>query len=106
MEKYQGYCLKFGPITAYKRSHRLAWGKRHFPGGEHLAEPALWVSSWRHQGQLQATLDARTVLVSTDQLFKVPPGCIGVILLPSKLGIHQQDSPTKMAEYWIEWDIN
>lgn len=39
--------------------------------GEHLAEPALWVSSWRHQGQLQATLDARTVLVSTDQLFKV-----------------------------------
>lgn len=39
--------------------------------GEHLAEPALWVSSWRHQGQLPATLDARTVLVSTDQLFKV-----------------------------------
>lgn len=39
--------------------------------GEHLAEPALWISSWRHQGHLQATLDARAVLVSTEQLFKV-----------------------------------
>ena len=39
--------------------------------GEHIAEPALWVKSWRHQGKFQALLDSRLLLVSAEDLFSV-----------------------------------
>lgn len=38
---------------------------------EYLAEPALWVKAWRYQGHLQALIESRALLVSTDQLFQV-----------------------------------
>lgn len=40
----------------------------------YLAEAALWVMAWRHQGQLQALVESRTLMVSTDNLFKVLQG--------------------------------
>lgn len=42
--------------------------------GEYVAEPALWVKAWRHQGQLQAVVEARALLVGTEDLFKVLQG--------------------------------
>lgn len=39
--------------------------------GEHIAEPALWVKSWRHRGKFQALLDSRLLLVSAEDLFSV-----------------------------------
>lgn len=40
----------------------------------YVAEAALWVKAWRHQGQLQALIESRALLVSTDLLFKVLQG--------------------------------
>ena len=42
--------------------------------GEYIAEPALWVKAWRHQGQLQAVVESRALLVGTEDLFKVLQG--------------------------------
>lgn len=40
--------------------------------GEHIAEPALWVKSWRYQGRFQSVLDnSQVLLVSTEDLFAV-----------------------------------
>ena len=39
-----------------------------------VAEAALWVKAWRHQGQLQALIESRALVVSTDLLFKVLQG--------------------------------
>ena len=40
--------------------------------GEQIGEPALWVKSWRHQGQFQALTDnSRVLLVSTEDLFSL-----------------------------------
>ena len=41
------------------------------PLGEHIAEPALWVKSWRHQGKFRALIDSRLLLVSAEDLFSV-----------------------------------
>eukprot|EP00435_Cladocopium_sp_Y103_P063648 s485_g25.t1 len=46
-------------------------GSQSLEIGEHIAEPALWVSSWRHQGKFQALLDSRVLLVSAEDLFSV-----------------------------------
>ncbi|CAK9031535.1 unnamed protein product [Durusdinium trenchii] len=42
--------------------------------GEYAAEPAVWVNTWRHQGHLQAMVQGRSLLVSTEDLFKVLQG--------------------------------
>ena len=39
--------------------------------GEYVAEPALWVKSWRYQGQLQAVVESRMLLVIPEELFSV-----------------------------------
>ena len=40
--------------------------------GEHIAEPALWVKSWRYQGQFQSVVDnCQVLLVSAEDLFTV-----------------------------------
>eukprot|EP00913_Durusdinium_trenchii_P020109 g18897.t1 len=39
--------------------------------GEYIAEPALWVSGWRYQGHLQAVLESKALLVSTEQFYFV-----------------------------------
>lgn len=40
----------------------------------YVAEAALWVKAWRHQGQLQALIESRALVVSTELLFKVLQG--------------------------------
>lgn len=39
--------------------------------GEYVAEPALWVKSWRYQGQLQAVVESRMLLVIPEELYSV-----------------------------------
>eukprot|EP00434_Breviolum_minutum_P014915 symbB.v1.2.013148.t1/scaffold925.1/size151535/15 len=41
---------------------------------DYVAEAALWVKAWRHQGQLQSLVETRVLMVSTDNLFKVLQG--------------------------------
>eukprot|EP00438_Fugacium_kawagutii_P003862 Skav231337 [mRNA] locus=scaffold2490:99230:100528:- [translate_table: standard] len=38
---------------------------------DYLAEPALWIQTWQHQGQLKSMFEGRAVLVCSEQLFKV-----------------------------------
>lgn len=47
--------------------------------GEYIAEAALWVKAWRHQGQLQSMVESRALLVSTEDLFKVFQGYANVL---------------------------
>ena len=48
----------------------------------YVAEAALWVKAWRHQGQLQALIETRVLVVSTDQLFKVLQGYANCPMTP------------------------
>ena len=55
----------------------------------YVAEAALWVKAWRHQGQLQALIESRALVVSTELLFKVLQGyanCSSLLLQFGQFG--------------------
>lgn len=60
-----------GPTMTTHQRIDMGMAQQMINTEEYLAEPALWVKSWRYQGQLQALIESRALLVSTDQLFQV-----------------------------------
>ncbi|CAK9014069.1 Potassium/sodium hyperpolarization-activated cyclic nucleotide-gated channel 3 [Durusdinium trenchii] len=64
----------FGKWLGVQRDSDSAISQTMLEVGEYVAEPAVWVNTWRHQGKLQAVVQARSLLVSTEDLFKVLQG--------------------------------
>jgi len=60
-----------GPSMTTNQRVNMGMAQQMINTEEYLAEPALWVKAWRYQGHLQALIESRALLVSTDQLFQV-----------------------------------
>lgn len=50
---------------------KMAMAQTVLEAEEYIAEAALWVKAWRHQGHLQSMVESRALLLSTEDLFKV-----------------------------------
>lgn len=60
-----------GPTMTNVQRIDMGMAQAMLDAGEYLAEPALWVRGWRYQGQLQALVESRVLLISTEQFFQV-----------------------------------
>ncbi|CAK9002366.1 unnamed protein product [Durusdinium trenchii] len=58
-------------LPSRSSSRRPDMAQTMLEAGEYIAEPALWVSGWRYQGHLQAVLESKALLVSTEQFYFV-----------------------------------
>ena len=69
----------FSKLLGVQRGSDVPMTQTMLELGEYAAEPAVWVNTWRHQGHLQAMVQGRSLLVSTEDLFKVLQGlcCVG-----------------------------
>eukprot|EP00913_Durusdinium_trenchii_P011577 g10871.t1 len=64
----------FSKLLGVQRGSDVPMTQTMLELGEYAAEPAVWVNTWRHQGHLQAMVQGRSLLVSTEDLFKVLQG--------------------------------
>ena len=61
----------FFALVASKDVATSSYSDAYVETGDHVAEPALWVKSWRHQGHLQAAAEGTALLLSAEGLFGV-----------------------------------